>query len=189
MKRYCLLITIFVLLFSFGISNADQAMKESEYRTQMSMEAFPETITVNVPTDCGDYQIRVLGQPLVTVSTSGLHAYDDKSYLILRVGIKNNSENPVIWLDPESFQVQEYYLNIYGISYELNHYMSAKAAQAYNLPAYYSVIKPEQELSTMLVFEVYGNVDGWVFTFSPFTREMDEAEDSVSFVLPKFTKQ
>ncbi len=189
MKQYILFLLLMVSFAFYGSCHADTALTETQYRNQMSTEVFPETLNINTPINCGNYQIRVLGQPLVTVSTSGIHAYDDKSYLIIRVGIKNLSEEPIVWLDPKSFHVQEYYLDIFGATYDLNYYMSAKAAQAYSIPAFYSVINPQQELLSMLVFEVYGEVDGWILSFSPFTREMNEASESISFVLPKFIRQ
>ena len=185
MKRIFFFALLIVSLSILGTCYGDTALTESQYRSQISPDIFPETLNVNIFADCGDLQIRVMGQPSVSVSTSGIHAYGDKSYLILRVGIKNLSEEPVIWLDPESFHVQEYYLDIFGETYNINPYMSAKAAQGYNLPAFFSVINPQQELLTMLVFEVYGEVDGWIMTFSPFTREFDEAQESITFTLPK----
>ena len=189
MKRLMLFISLFLTLFLSGLCYADTALTETQYRSQMSTEFLPEPLTVNVFSDCGDYQIRILGQPLVTAATSGLNASGDKSFLILRVGIKNMTEEPIIWLDPDSFHVQEYYLDITGQTYDLNYPMSAKAAQAYNIPAFYSIIGPQQELTTMLVFEIYGEVDGWIMTFSPYTREMEGSQNEYSFTLPKFIRQ
>lgn len=184
MKRFIFSILLFILLFSFSISFADGIITEKEYRDAMTMDSFPNIIKVNEWIDCGEYQIRIMGQPLVTASTSKLHAYDDKSFLIVRVGIKNNTEKPVVWLDPESFFVQEYYLDIQGATYGLNSIMSAKASQAYSLPSFFGSLQPEKEFLTVLVFEVYGAVDGWIFNFNPFTRDENSGKDTVSFLLP-----
>ena len=189
MKRSIFFILLFVLLCSTGIALADQAITETEYRKQMVMPEMPEVLNVNTWLDCGDYQIRLGAQPLVTKTTSTLPASGDKSWLIVRVGIKNVTEEPIVWLDPESFHVEEYYLNLIGATYGLNSYMSAKAAGSYNIPPFYTIIQPGAELSTFAVFEVYSEVDGWVMTFSPFTRDAEGPTESVSFTLPKATRQ
>ena len=189
MKRYIVL-TFFILLFvPVKKIFASDIMTEKEYREQMSMDVFPDILNINTYADWEDYQIRIMGQPTVTVSTSSLRAYDDKKFLILRMGIKNISENPIVWLDPKSFHVQEYYLDFFGSTYGLNHIMSAKASQASSLPPFYSVIQPNSELLTVLVFEVYGEVDGWILTFNPFTREDEQSDNAFSFVLPKVLYQ
>lgn len=188
MKRY-LLVMILILLCTVNSVTADTAVTETEYRTQKGLPDIPDVLNVNTWIDCGDFQIRLGGQPLVTKTSAGLKASGDKSFLIVRLGIKNITEEPIIWLDPQSFSVKEYYMNLLGQTYKLNSYMSAKAAQAYNLPAYFTNIQPGTELSTFAVFEVYAEVDGWVMTFNPFTRDEDKAADSVSFTLPKATRQ
>ena len=188
MKHYILV--IFLILFCMvGSAAAETALTETEYRTQTGLPEIPEVLNVNSWLDCGSFQIRLGGQPLVTKTSSGLKASGDKSFLIVRFGIKNISEEPIVWLDPQSFSVQEYYMSLLGQTYKLNSYMSAKAAQAYNLPAFFTVIQPGAELSTCIVFEVYAEVDGWVMTFSPFTRDKNKAADSVAFTLPKATRQ
>lgn len=189
MKRSIFFILIFTLLCSFTMAAADDALTETAYRAQMEMPDIPEVLNPNVWQDCGPFQIKLTGQPLVTKSTASLMPSGDKSWLVQRVSIKNNSEEPVVWLDPQSFHVQEYFLNIVGRTYDLNSYMSAKAAGSYNLPAFFTIIQPGAELSTLVAFEVYGDVDGWVMTFSPFTREAGGPAESVSFTLPKATRQ
>ena len=178
-----------MLLCSFGAAAADQALTENQYRSQMVMPDMPEVLNPNIWLDCGELQLRLMGQPLVTKSTSSLVASGDKSWLVQRIGIKNNGEEPIVWLDPQSFQVEEYYLNLLGRTYPLNSYMSAKGSGSYSLPPFYTIIQPGAELSTVIAFEVYGDVDGWIMTFSPFTREMDGPAESVSFTLPKATRQ
>lgn len=189
MKRFILFLLIFALFFPVGKTLAEKALTETEYRTNMGLPDIPEVLNVNTWLECGAFQIRLGGQPLLTKTSSGLKASGDKSFLIVRLGIKNMSEEPVVWLDPQSFNVKEYYINLTGRTYKLNSYMSAKAAQSYNLPAYFTPIQPGAELSTFAVFEVYGEVDGWVLTFSPFTRDMSEADSSIEFTLPKVTRQ
>ena len=189
MKRSLFFILIFILLCSFGAAAADMAQTENQYRSEMVMPDMPEVLNPNTWLDCGDLQLRLMGQPLVTKSISSLMASGDKSWLVQRIGIMNNSEEPVIWLDPQSFRVEEYYLNLLGRTYPLNSYMSAKSAAAYSLPPFYTIIQPGAELSTVIAFEVYGDVDGWIMTFSPFTREMDGPAESFSFTLPDVTRQ
>jgi len=189
MKRTLIICLIVILLCSFGAVSADMGITETDYRKQMTQPDIPEVLNVGTYLDCGDLQIKLMGQPVVSVSTTGLKASGDKSFLVIRAAIKNNSDKPVKWLDPQSFHAQEYYLNIIGRSYDLSSYMSAKAAASFSLPAFFSIIQPGAELSTVIAFEVYGNVDGWVITFSPFTREAAGPDTSVSFTLPKVTRQ
>ncbi len=188
MKHYILAIFL-ILLCMVNSVTAETALTETEYRTQAGLPNIPEVLNVNSWLDCGNFQIRLGGQPLVTKTSSGLKASEDKSFLIVRLGIKNISDQPLVWLDPQSFSAQEYYMNLLGQTYKLNSYMSAKAAQAYNLPAFFTVIQPGAELSTCVVFEVYAEVDGWVMTFTPFTRDENKVADSIAFTLPKATRQ
>ncbi len=189
MKRSIIFILLFIVLCSINTVYADKALSEKDYRSQMVMPDMPAVLNVGSTLDCGDYQIKLGGQPLVTKTSSKLLASGDKSWLIVRIGIKNITEEPIVWLDPESFHVEEYYLNILGRTYNMNSYMSAKAAGSYNLPPFYTVIQPGAELSTFVAFEVYGDVDGWIMTFSPFMRDEDGPTSSVSFTLPKATRQ
>ncbi len=183
------LFLVLALLAVSGNVYADHAVTETEYRNQMDLHNIPEVLNVNSWIDCGNFQIRLMAQPVVTASTTNLKASGNQSFLVVRASIKNLSDSPVSWLEPKSFQVKEYYLDILGGTYTLNHYMSAKTAQSFNLPAFFTQIQPESELSTVLVFEVYGNVDGWVMTFSPFTRDEEKPVESVSFTLPKALRQ
>ncbi len=189
MKRSITICLIVILLCSFGAASADRGISETDYRKQMSNPDLPEVLNVGKYLDCGDLQIKLMAQPVVSVSATGLKASGDRSFLVTRIAIKNNSDEPVKWLTPQSFHAQEYYLNIIGHTYDLSSYMSAKVAASFSLPAFFTIIQPGAELSTVMVFEVYGDVDGWIITFSPFTREADGPEESVSFTLPKAVRQ
>ncbi len=169
--------------------NSGQMEKEEYFRKVMIMPDMPDLLNISTWLECGKYQIHLISQPVLTPSTTNIKASGEKKFLIIRVGIKNTSDEPVYWLDPGSFHAQEYFLNILGQSYELYTPMSAKVAGSFTLPPFFSPIQPGAELSTVIVFEVCGDVDGWILTFSPYTRDEDGPEDSVSFTLPKVTRQ
>ena len=177
---------LLAVLFLFGSAGAES---EKEYRLTMEMPDMPALLNVGTTLECGSLSFRLMGQPVVTPSTTGLKATEDNSFLIIRAGIKNNSDEPLFWMDPDSFHAQEYYLNVLGRNYGLNTPMSAKVAGSFSVPPFFSPIRPGTELSTILVFEVCGDADGWIFTFSPYTREKTGPADTVSFTLPKVTRQ
>lgn len=198
MKRYFFISVIFILiLVSFSECFADEVWSETEYRRIMDTSQMPGTIYHNTWTDCGEsFQFKIMTQPIVTPSTTGIRATGPlkrstaiNSFLIVRVGIKNKTDHIVSWLEPKSFSLQEFYLDIPGGTYYLNSYMSAKAADSFNLQVFFSPIQPGGELLTVLVFEVNPDVEGWIMTFSPFTREQDGPESSISFKLPKANRQ
>ena len=61
--------------------------------------------------------------------------------------------------------------------------MSAKAAAGFSTKAFYAPIQPGATLQTALVFAVFPEAEGWIFTLSPYVLG-GEAEESVQFMLP-----
>ena len=144
----------------------------------------PPVLNVGVPMECGDYKIQLIAQPVISKSMHAIVADDDMKYMILRVGITNNSEETVGWLTPDSFELKEIYRNrLYGKTL-LNSLMSARISAGYSLKTFYAAIDPGQMLLTPLVFDVFPEAEGWILTFSPHVFG-EEAADSVQFRLPK----
>lgn len=178
-----LLSMLFLFLTCMSVSAAD-AVPSSEYIT-LAPSDLPEILNIGTVLENGNYSIQVMGQPVVTKSSNSLIASLDLKYLIVRVGITNNSEEPVGWLTPDSFHVQETYMShAYGI-YSLNTIMSAKASVGYSQPAFYSTIEPGKTMQTTLVFDVFPEAQGWVLIFTPKVLGNEEADTSISFQLPK----
>lgn len=144
---------------------------------------FPEVLNVNVPIDCGDYTFRLTHWPLITKSMNELVGRYDLHYLVLRVGITNNSDRTIGWLAPESFGIREIYRNQYYGTYPFDPLMSAKAAKGYSAKAFYSPINPGETLITNLVFDIFPEAEGWVFTFSPHIFG-EEPVETIEFKLP-----
>ena len=144
----------------------------------------PEILNVGYVLDCGDFSIRLIAQPLITKSMNLIVADQDWKYLVVRVGITNNSEETIGWLAPESFRLHEVYRNRgYGY-YPLDYLMSAKASVGFSQKPYYAAISPGQTLQTPLVFSVFPDADSWIFTFSP--RVYGSApQETIQFRLPK----
>lgn len=176
-------LTCFLLLASFITASA-QTMTETEYRKTIAPE-FPDVLNVGVYQDCGNFAIKIGSAPIVTKSANKLAANDDLSYLVMRVSIKNLSDRIVSWLSPKSFTLTEYFMDNTFTSYGLNRIMSAKAAAGFSIPAFFAPIQPGAEISTAIAFEVYGDVDGWILTFSPFQRTEEGPETEIRFTLPK----
>lgn len=183
MKRTVFFIVILVLLCSSMSVFADLAKTEQEYREEQSI-TLPETLKMGSAMDCGDYTIRMMALPSGTTSILGNNAGTNKKYLILRLGITNNSDHMISWLDEKSFSLREYYMGEYYGTYALNQIVGAKAAQSIGFGAYFMPIQPGEELSTVIAFEVFPGADGWVMTFSPFTREEDGPKESIEFKIP-----
>ncbi len=175
----------FLLLFLLPLMSAHgfDIVPSNEYPFPDGSE-LPPVLNVGVPMECGDYKIQLIAQPVVSKSMHAIVADDDMKYLILRVGITNNSEEAVGWLTPDSFELREVYRNrLYGKT-QLNSLMSARISAGYSLKTFYAGIDPGQMLLTPLVFDVFPEAEGWILTFSPHVFG-EEATDSVNFRLPK----
>ena len=183
MKRimYCLIFP-FLLFFLIPVCNAD-VIPSKEYPFPDGSE-LPPVLNVGVPMECGDYEIRLISQPIITKSMHAIVADDDMKYMILRVGITNNGEETVGWLTPDSFELQEIYRNkLYGKTL-LNSLMSARISAGYSLKTFYAGIEPGQMLLTPIVFDVFPEAEGWILTFSPHVFG-EEAAETIQFRLPK----
>lgn len=185
MKKLPKFIISFLLFFLFPLMPAHgfDIIPSKDYPFPDDSE-LPPILYVGVPMECGDYRIQLIAQPVVSKSMHAIVADDDMKYMILRVGITNNSEETVGWLTPDSFELQEFYRNRkYGKTL-LNSMMSARISAGYSLKTFYAAIDPGQMLITPLVFDVFPEADGWIMTFSPHVFG-EEALDSVQFRLPR----
>ena len=162
---------------------ASEVIPAREYQGK-SADNIPGILYAGTPMDCEPYQIRVMGQPVVTKSNNGMIASSDMNFLIIRIGLTNMTDKTLGWLTPDSFLIREIYNNrIYG-TYTFNTIMSAKAAAGFNLPAFYNGVKPGETMQTVIVFKVYPGAQGWILTFSPKHFSDTEADCSVEFQLP-----
>ncbi len=183
-----ILAVVIALLLIRGNIQAQNVTTSNEYSINASTD-YPSMLKVGESLDCGKFQIKIIGQPILTKSSNSLIANVDLKFLILRIGILNNSERVEGWLLPGSFKVQETYAgHAYG-TYSLDYIMSAKAASGYNLPVFFSDIEPGEMLSTVLVFEVFPEAENWIFTFSPAKFADEISLETVRFLLPNALRQ
>lgn len=185
-KVNILILTVLFLLITalFSAVFADDGITPGYLYRPEKDPAIPQKLYVGWIKECGRFSIRILQQPILTKSTNYMVADADTMYLTVRVAITNKSSESAGWLAADSFILQDtYYGRIYG-TYKLDVPISAKSAQGFKTPVFFSEIKPGDTLNTVLVFEVYPDVESYIMTFSP--RAMTEAspEDTVSFVLP-----
>lgn len=187
-KSYLVIMTLVLCMMSWIPSFADGAMPSKDYL--ISNEAnLPDILNVGTVLECGDYKIQIMGQPVVTKSSNTIVADLDMKFLVVRVGITNAGDETVGWITPDSFHVREVYMShLYG-TYKLDTIMSAKASVGYSQPVFYSPIEPGKMMQTTLVFKVFPEAQGWIFSFEPKTFADDKTDDVVQFLLPKALMQ
>ncbi len=172
------------LAWIFLPARASDVVLVRDYRAPEG-DVLPEVLNAGIPLECEPYQIRVMGQPVVTKSNNGMIASKDMNFLIIRIGLTNLSDAPIGWLTPDSFLVRETYMGrIYG-TYTFNTIMSTKAAAGFNLPAFYKPVNPGETMQTAIVFKVFPGAQGWILKFTPRHFGEDEASCSVEFQLPQ----
>ena len=185
MKRNKLLILLLVCAFLpavFSVVRAGDVTPGYLYRNTPDPD-FPKTLYVGWVQKCGRYSIKLLQDPVVTKSNQYMVSDADTKYLVLRVAITNDSDEPGGWLTPDSFILQDTWRNrAYG-TYMLDIADSAKVAKGFKQPVFHAEIKPRQTLYTVLVFSVYPDVQSWLLTFAPRNYGM-EPEEVVRFRLP-----
>ena len=144
----------------------------------------PQVLNVGIPLECGRYEIRIMGQPIITKASLGMVADLDLYYLIIRVGLTNIGEQTIGWLTPDSFEIREtYHGRVYG-TYKMDPIISAKIAAGFKLPAFYTQIEPGGSIQTTLVFSVYYGAESWILTFAPHVFG-DEAAKTIEFQIPQ----
>ena len=185
MKRYRLLILLLlyaVLLTGIPSVRAGELTPGYLYRNTPDPD-FPKTLYVGWVQKCGRYTIKLLQDPVVTKSNQYMVSDADTKYLVLRVALTNNSDEPGGWLTPDSFVLQDTYRGkAYG-TYMLDIADSAKVAWGFKQPVFHTEIKPKDTLYTVLVFSVYPDVKSWLLTFAP-RNYGQEPEEVVRFQLP-----
>ncbi len=182
--------TFLTVLFVFFIACipafAEDLVLSSDYvPSYAEPETFPDVLKIGASMECGTLSFKLTAQPVITKSGHGILSDQDTKYLVIRLNITNSGDETVGWLTPDSFYVQETYLDqIYG-TYRLNVIMSAKMASGYHVPAFYSSIAPGKMIQTVLVFSVFPEVDSWILNIAPKVLGETEAEDVIRFQLPK----
>ena len=162
---------------------ADGAVPVSEYSAQ-NVPDLPDVLSAGIPVSSGGLTLKLLGNPSLSKSARRILAELDTNYLMLRVMITNNSDEKLGWLAPASFVLQDTYLGrVYG-SYKLDLPASAKTADDGTQNVFFSGIEPGGSIYTTLVFDVYPDVESWVFTFAPQTYYGGSLGEPVQFQLP-----
>ena len=185
MNRNKLLILLLLCAFLLlGISSVHAGDLTPGYLYRNTPDPdFPKTLYVGWVQKCGRYTIRLLQDPVVTKSNQYMVSDADTKYLVLRVAIVNNSDEPGGWLTPDSFVLQDTYRGrAYG-TYILDIADSAKVAWGFKQEVFHAAIKPRDTLYTTLVFSVYPDVKSWLLTFAPHSFG-EEPEAVVRFQLP-----
>ena len=157
---------------------------------QLNLETnFPDILNIGTVLESGIYKIQLMAQPVISKSSNSLVADWDMKYIIIRIGITNNGEETIGWFSPDSFHIQEIYLNhTYG-TYKLDTILSAKASVGYSQPFFYSPIEPGKMLQTALVFEICPEAQGWILKFTPNTLGSEKSDILIQFQLPKALMQ
>lgn len=190
MKYRIFLLTVALSLLLCLSAAADTGITPVREYITKDTDALPDILNVGVPLQCGDLQIMLMGQPVLTKSNVGMVAELDMNYLTVRLAFTNNSEKTVGWLMPDSFLVQETWNHrIYG-AYHLDPITSAKVAAGFKLPVFLTPIEPGKTLQTPLVFSVYPGAQSWILSFSPRTiGEEAPSAETVRFQLPAVITQ
>ena len=190
MKKYLSVILLFIVCFLFSglVCASGFDVVPSELYSFPEEGDYPPVLNVGEAIECGNYSFRILYQPVFSKSFQAMIASKDLKYLMMRVGITNNSEETVGWISPDSFQIREIFRNqIFG-TYKLDYLMSAKAASGFSWKAFYSPIAPGETLQTLLVFSVFQELDDWIVSFSPHMLGENPGE-TVQFRMPKVIVQ
>ena len=103
-----LLLLCIVLLSGISSVRAGELTPGYLYRNTPDPD-FPKTLYVGWVQKCGRYTIRLLQDPVVTKSNQHMVSDADTKYLVLRVAITNDSDEPGGWLTPDSFVLQDTY--------------------------------------------------------------------------------
>ena len=180
--RRIFLITVFFFLIIFPGKSADANPVTLSVSDQES--EIPSILYAGWPANCGNFQIKLLQDPVLVKSANYMISPSDTKYLVIRLAVTNISNETEGWLSPDSFVVQDTYKGrIYG-TYKLNITISAKISYRSNEDPFFKVIEPGKTAQMDLVFSVYPDVESWIFTFAPqhFGEEPDEI---IRFRLPK----
>lgn len=192
MRARYLLITLVLLSICLIILPVDaQMIVTKEEYIEAHKANIPVTYKLGMTLECGNFRIRLLSAPILTKSAvSGMVADGVYDYLIFRMGITNTGTEPVSWLTPDSFSLQENYLGFgFGV-YPLDYVMSGKATRnGTGDRVFFESIKPGEELITNLIFEVNSDIDNWVFRFAPRQRSENQAVCRIEFIPPKEIRQ
>jgi hypothetical protein len=187
MKRYLIVPLLMAALAVFLPAFGSDVIPSKEYPFPDG-SGLPEVLNVGVTLECGDYTIRLAGQPVISKSMHSLVGDYDMKYMIIRVALTYNGEEPVGWLTPDSFGLQEIYRNrLYG-SNVLDPLMSAKSSSGFKLDPFYGTLNPGKVMYTPLVFDVCPEAEGWIFTFTPHVFG-EEPGESIKFRLPQAMTQ
>ena len=190
MKHRIFFLTALLILLLCLSAAADTGITPVSEYISKDTDELPDVLNIGVPLQCGDLQIMLMGQPVLTKSNLGMIAELDMNYLTIRLGFTNTSDKTVGWLMPDSFLVQETWNHrIYG-AYRLDPIISAKVAAGFKLPVFFTPIEPGKTLQTPLVFSVYPGAQSWILSFSPrmIGEEAPNAE-TVRFQLPAAVTQ
>lgn len=186
-SRYLLITLVFISIFLIILPvNAQMIVTKEEY-IEAHKADIPVTLKLGMTLDCGNLRIRLLSAPILTKSAvSGMVADANYEYLVFRMGITNTGTEPVSWLMPDSFSLQENYLGFgFGV-YPLDYVMSGKATRnGTGDKVFFDSIKPGEELITNLIFEVFPDIENWSFRFAPRQRSESKASCRIEFIPPK----
>ena len=183
-----LLIVCFYMLFNSAAVFADGAVSLKDYSRGDNPE-LPDVLYSGFPIENENFRLRLWGAPVLSRSSSQMLADLDMKYLLIKLEITNKGENSVGWMRHESFTLQDTYLGrIYG-TFKLDVAASAKASSDAAWDMFFSEIAPGQTIRTTLVFEVYPDVESYIFTFSPQTFYGGSLGESIQFQLPPAFEQ
>ena len=183
-KKILLHIVCFFLLLCPAAVQADGAVTLSEYSRNIHSE-LPDVLYAGLTIEDESFRLRLMSAPVLSRSTHQMVADLDMKYLLIRLEITNKGGETVSWLKHESFTVQDTYLGrVYG-TFKLDIAASAKTSNTAALDVFYSKIEPGKTLQTVLVFEVYPDVESFIFTFSPQTFYGGSLGSSIQFRLPR----
>ena len=99
MKHRIFFLTALLILLLCLSAAADTGITPVSEYISKDTDELPDVLNIGVPLQCGDLQIMLMGQPVLTKSNLGMIAELDMNYLTIRLGFTNTSDKDFYGVD------------------------------------------------------------------------------------------
>ncbi len=144
-----------------------------------------DTLKIGGTVNCGDtFTIKLVVQPVIGATQTGLRAEKDYEYLIIRAFITNKSN--LFWngFTNDSFKAEDIFQGKNYFSYPIDSIISAKTSEKYRNKPYFRPMKAGSSMETILGFRVFPDVDSWILHITPKTRGMADPICDIRVKIP-----